>query len=116
MTSKMKLKISIDFVMTILLLFQMAYMLVGNTAHEWTGAAMLVLFISHNILNIRWYRSLFKGKYSGLRILQTAVNLSLLFCMIGLMISGMMMSRVVFSFLPIDGGMGFARLLHMAAA
>ena len=26
------------------------------------------------------------------------------------------MSRVVFSFLPIDGGMGFARILHMVTA
>ena len=107
---------SIDIIMTVLLLFQMAYMLVGNTLHEWAGAAMLVLFISHNILNVKWYRNLFKGKYSEFRILQTVVNLALLLCMLSLMISGMMMSRVVFSFFSIEGGMGFARLLHMAAA
>ncbi len=116
MTWKVKLKISIDLVMTVLLLFQMAYMLVGNTAHEWTGAVMLVLFISHNLLNVKWYRNLFKGNYSGFRILQTVVNLALLLCMLSLMTSGVMMSRVVFSFLPTSGGMGLARLLHMAAA
>lgn len=116
MKPKIKLKMSIDFIMTVLLLFQMAYMLVGNTLHEWAGTAMLVLFISHNILNVKWYRNLFKGKYSGFRILQTVVNLALLLCMLSLMISGMMMSRVVFSFFSIEGGMGFARLLHMAAA
>ena len=49
---------------------------------------MLVLFISHNILNVKWYRNLFKGKYSGFRILQTVVNLALLLCMLSLMISG----------------------------
>lgn len=116
MKPKIKLKISIDFIMTVLLLFQMAYMLVGNTLHELTGTALLILFILHNILNVKWYRNLFKGKYSGFRILQTVVNLTILLCMLSLMISAVMMSRVVFSFLDIEGGMGFARLLHMAAA
>lgn len=116
MNPKMKLKISIDFIMTVLLLFQMAYMLTGNTLHEWTGAAMLILFILHNALNVKWYGNLLKGRYSWVRIAQTIINLALLLCMAGLMISGMMMSRVVFSFLSIEGGMGFARMLHMAAA
>lgn len=116
MKPKMILKMSIDLVMTVLLLFQMAYMLVGNTAHEWIGVVMFVLFILHHVLNIRWYRNLFKGRYSGFRILQTVVNFFVLFCMLGLMVSGIIMSRVVFSFLPINGGMGFARILHMVTA
>lgn len=116
MTRKMKLKLTIDLIMTVLLLFQMAYMLTGNTVHEWTGAAMLILFILHNVLNIKWYGNLLKGRYSGFRIIQTVVNLLLIFCMVSLIVSGMMMSRIVFSFLAVDGGMGFARMLHMAAA
>lgn len=116
MTRKMKLKLSVDFVMTLLLLLQMAYLLIGNTAHEWTGAAMLTLFILHNGLNLKWYGSLLKGRYSAVRILQTVVNFLLLFCMVSLMVSGMMMSSVVFSFFPIEGSMGFARILHMTAA
>lgn len=114
--TKMMLKMSIDFVMTVLLLLQMAYMLVGNAAHEWIGTAMIALFLFHHLLNIRWYGNLFKGKYSGIRILQTVVNFAVLFCMFGLMISGTIMSRIVFSFLPINGGMGFARMLHMVTA
>lgn len=116
MTREMRLRISLDFIMTILLLFQMAYMLIGNTLHEWIGTVLFVLFILHNTLNIKWYSNLGEGRSSGFRILQTVVNLSLLLCMVNLMVSGMMMSRVVFSFLPIDGGMGFARIMHMAAA
>lgn len=116
MKPKMILKISIDLIMTVLLLLQMAYMLIGNTAHEWIGATMFVLFILHHVLNIRWYCNLFKGRYSGFRILQTVINFLVLLCMLGLMISGIIMSRDVFSFLPIDGGMGFARILHMVAA
>ena len=36
--------------------------------------------------------------------------------MTGLMVSGIIMSREVFGFLPISGGTGFARTLHMLAS
>lgn len=116
MKPKMIFKMSIDFILTVLLLCQMAYMLVGEAAHEWIGTVMLVLFVLHHILNVRWYRNLIKGKYTVLRMVQTIANFLLLFSMIGLMVSGIMMSRTVFAFLNIDGGMGFARILHMLAA
>ena len=44
-------KILIDIGMTICLLLLMPYSLLSETAHEWIGMAMLVLFISHYILN-----------------------------------------------------------------
>ncbi|MEI2394744.1 MULTISPECIES: DUF4405 domain-containing protein [Paenibacillus] len=44
------------------------------------------------------------------------VNLSVFICMIGLMVSGIMMSRYPFAFLSIHGGMSFARELHMLAS
>lgn len=112
----MALKMTVDLVMTTLLLCQMAYMLIGEITHEWTGASMFLLFVLHHIFNIRWYQNLTKGKFAALRILQTAVNLLVLLSMIGLMVSGIIMSREVFAFLTIDGGMGFARILHMLAA
>lgn len=116
MKPKMMLKMGLDLVMTVLLLCQMAYMLIGEAAHEWMGAAMFVLFLLHHVLNWRWYRNLVKGKYTALRILQTVVDFLVLLAMIGLMDSGIMLSREVFAFLPIRGGMGFARILHMLAA
>ena len=51
MKPKMMLKMGIDLVMTVLLLCQMAYMLVGETVHEYLGTAMFVLFILHHLLN-----------------------------------------------------------------
>lgn len=116
MKPKMMLKMGIDLVMTVLLLCQMAYMLVGETAHEYLGTAMFVLFILHHLLNRNWYRSLKKGRYGAVRILQPAVNTLMLLCMLGLMVSGVILSREVFAFLPIQGGMGFARILHMLAS
>lgn len=35
---KLILKMTIDLVMTVLLFCQMAYMLIGETAHEWMGS------------------------------------------------------------------------------
>ena len=112
----MMLKMSIDLGMTVLLLCQMAYMLIGEIAHEWMGAAMFVLFLLHHVLNWQWYKNLAKGTYSAFRILQTVVDFLVFLSMIGLMISGIILSREVFAFLPIDGAMGFARILHMLSA
>ena len=116
MKSSMKFKIGIDFVMTVLLLCQMTYLLIGETAHEWMGVAMFILFILHHALNWRWYRNLVKGRYTGVRILQITVNFLVLISMLGLMVSGIILSREAFAFLPIQGGLGFARTLHMLAA
>ena len=42
---KMVLKLVVDMIMTILLFLLMAYLLVGETVHEWMGLAMFILFI-----------------------------------------------------------------------
>lgn len=111
-----KIKMGIDFLMTVLLLCLMAYQITGQELHEWFGAGMLILFITHNILNIRWYGNLFKGKYKPLRIVQTIVNFSVLASMLCLGYSGIVMSRHVFVALPISGPMATARSMHMAAS
>ena len=88
-----------DIFMTVLLLFLMGYQFWGETAHEWAGTLMLLLFIAHHILNAGWYKNIFRGRYTPIRIIMT----------------GIMMSRHVFSFLSVSSGMGTARLVHMAA-
>jgi len=116
MKAKMKLKMGIDILMTALLLGLMAYQITGQALHEWFGAGELWLFIAHNILNIRWYGNLFKGKYRLLRIIQTAVNFSVLISMFCLGYSGIVMSRHVFAPLSIHGPMATARSMHMTAS
>lgn len=113
---KLKIKMGIDLLMTALLLCLMAYQVTGQKLHEWFGTGMLILFIVHNILNIRWYGNLFKGKYKLLRIVQTIVNVSVLISMLCLGYSGIVMSRHVFAALPIQGPMATARSMHMAAS
>lgn len=109
-------KMAVDLAMTVLLFCLMAYLLVGETAHEWLGVAMFGLFLLHHGLNGHWHHNLAKGRYTPLRVFQTVVDVLILLAMAGLMVSGVILSRVVFSFLPISGGMGFARTLHMLAS
>lgn len=113
---KSKIKMAIDFLMTVLLLLLMAYQITGQELHEWIGAGMLVLFVAHNLLNFRWYGNLCKGKYQWLRIVQTAIHFSLLLTMLCLGFSGIVMSRHVFAAFSIHGPMATARIMHLSAS
>lgn len=116
MKPKAKVKIAVDVLMTLGMLFLMGYQFWGDVAHEWAGAGMFVLFILHHALNGGWYKSLFRGKYTPFRVFQIVVDALVLLDMLGLMVSGVILSNHVFDFLPILGGMGFARTLHMLAS
>lgn len=116
MKPKQIAKVSVDAAMTLGMLFLMGYHLWGDTAHEWVGAGLFLLFILHHILNWRWWAGLFRGRYTFVRILQATINLLTLAAMLGLMVSGVILSSKVFAFLQIRGHMAFARRLHMAAS
>ncbi|MDO4268704.1 MAG: DUF4405 domain-containing protein [Eubacteriales bacterium] len=116
MNPKMRIKITVDILMTAGVLFVSGYQFWGDGAHEWAGAGLLVLFLAHNFLNLSWYKALFRGKYTPMRIFQTAVNLLVLVSMAVQMYSGIVLSRHVFAFLPISGGMALARRLHILGA
>lgn len=116
MKRKMKIKIIIDLLMTAVLLALMAFQITGQELHEWFGAGMFALFLAHNILNFKWYKNLFRGKYTMFRALQTVINLVVFISMLCLAYSGILMSRYALSFIPLDGSMALARQMHMAAA
>ncbi len=113
MKPKMMVKLGVDFVMTVLLLLLMARQITGYAAHEWLGAGMFVLWIAHHILNFRWHGHLFKGKYTPSRVIQLVVNVLLFLSMLGTMVSAIILSREVFAFLPISGGIALARPMHI---
>jgi hypothetical protein len=115
MNGKQRARLIIDFAMTILLLCAYAYRVLGDAVHEWIGVSVFALFITHNILNRRWYKSIFKGKYSPRRVIMTAVNIALVFTMTTLIITGLMQSRTALAFLRLPGGM-VLRQVHTTAA
>lgn len=117
--------------MTVLLPLLMAYSLIGEMLHEIIGTAIFVLLIVHHILNRKWYGALFtskrtgemsgghfyrKGKYNARRIFQTALDTLLLVFMLLQPISGILMSRHLYTFLPTFPISVQARSIHMLLA
>ena len=110
---KGKLKMTVDVLMTVALLFLVGYQFWGEKAHEWAGAGIFVLFAAHHILNVGWYKNLFRGKYTAYRIFQIIVDMLTLLSMAVLVYSSVVLSRYVFAFLPIESGLALARRLHI---
>lgn len=116
MRPKQIARLGLDLTMTVLLLLLMARQITGEDAHEWLGAAMFVLWLLHHLLNRRWYAGLAKGAWTPMRAVQLACDLLLLAAMLGTMVSAVVLSRQVFGFLGISGGLAWARPLHIACS
>lgn len=104
----------IDVVLTVLLLFIMAYQVTGEERHEWIGIGMTALLIVHHILNIKWYGALFKGKYRPYRIALTVLNTILLISIAMTAICGMSMSAHAVPSMYGKINIIFARKMHLA--
>ena len=104
----------VDMVLTVLLLFLMAFQVTGDVLHEWLGIGMTVTLILHHILNRKWYKAVFKGKYSPYRIVMTAVNTLMLAAITLTALSGMSMSGHAVPFMYGLINVMTARKLHLA--
>lgn len=116
MSKRLILKTIIDLCMVLALLFLMTYNLLEDAFHEWIGTAMLILFVLHHILNLKWSRSVFRGRYTLYRIVQTIIAVAILFTMLGSMVSGIVLSHYVFDFLDISSNYSFSQMVHLFCA
>ena len=118
MTTPRRLRMSIDITMTVLSIILMGgnFLFPAEIVHEILGVALFVLWAIHIFLNRRWYGGIFKGKYNPYRIMQTVINCCILICTIFLMISGIILSNQLFTFLNIQAGLGFAHVAHLLAS
>jgi len=118
MTKTQRLRMPIDITMTLLSIILMGgnYFFPADIVHEILGVALLLLWAVHITLNRRWFGAMFKGKYNPYRVMQTVVNCGILICALFLMISGIILSNHVFTFLNIQTGLGFARVAHLLAS
>lgn len=111
-----KWKIGIDVSMTVLLLELMSYALIGEAVHEWLGMGMVFLLVLHHVLNAGWIKNIFRGKYVPQRVLRTVVMALVTLTMCGSMVSRVVLSRHALAFLPISGGLSWARSVHLLSA
>ena len=113
-----RIRLPIDIMMTLVSIVLMGgnYLFPADIVHEILGVGLFVLWAVHIILNRRWYGAIFKGSYNPYRVMQTVINCCILICTIFLMISGIILSNHLFTFLNIQGGLGFARIAHLLAS
>ena len=110
---KKNLRIITDIAMLIILPMLMAYSLIGEKFHEIIGSIIFILFIVHHVINRNWYKALNKGKYSPRRVFQTTLNFLLLIFMILQPISGILMSKHLYTFLPVLSVAAKSREIHL---
>lgn len=108
------LRLLLDLIAAGLLLAALAYYWLDNTAHELIGAGMFLLLIVHNLFNRRWYGAIAKAREPR-KLIDVMLTLSLLAAMLVLLLTSVMISRTVFSFLQLGGGFT-ARQVHLFAA
>lgn len=113
-----RIRLPIDIMMTLVSIVLMGgnYLFLADIVHEILGVALFVLWTVHIALKRRWYGAIFKGKYNPYRIMQTVINCCILLCTIFLMISGIILSNQLFTFLNIQSGLGFARIAHLLSS
>ena len=113
-----KIRLPLDIMMTLVSIVLMGgnYLFPADIVHEILGVALFVLWAIHIFLNRRWYGAIFKGKYNPCRIMQTVINCCILICTIFVMISGIILSNHLFTFLNIQSGLGFARIAHLLSS
>ena len=113
-----KIRLPLDIMMTLVSIVLMGgnFLFPADLVHEILGVALFVLWAIHIFLNRRWYGGIFRGKYNPYRIMQTVINCCILICTIFLMISGIILSNHLFTFLNIQSGLGFARIAHLLSS
>lgn len=113
-----KIRLPLDIMMTLVSIVLMGgnFLFPAEIVHEILGVGLFVLWSVHIFLNRRWYSAIFRGKYNPYRIMQTVINCGILICTIFLMISGIILSNQLFTFLNIQSGLGFARIAHLLSS
>ena len=113
-----RIRLPLDIMMTLVSIVLMGgnFLFPAEIVHEILGVGLFVLWSVHIFLNLRWYGGIFKGKYNPYRVMQTVINCCILICTIFLMISGIILSNQLFTFLNIQSGLGFARIAHLLSS
>jgi len=100
----------VDILMFIFMLLDYSKIYTGQLIHEILGIALLILFIIHNILNINFYKNIFKGKYNSSRAFLTIVDIGFLIFMALTIILGVPISKELFNFFSIANGSIISKL------
>ncbi len=113
MRTKRKIQITVDALMTAVVLLLMSYSIAGELLHEILGISMFALLITHHVLSFAYTKALFKGKRSADKILKIIIDILLCICILMMMFSAVILSKHVFAFLKINSLSNLSRTLHL---
>jgi hypothetical protein len=113
MQRQMILHRTTDFIMSVLMVLLMAYQIAGDALHEYLGIAMTIAVVFHNILNRRWYASLFEGRYSVFRTLLLIINAGVVISFALTAFSGMVLANSTTTFMNGLMRTSTAMILHL---
>lgn len=116
MVTTKKQRMVVDIGMVCLFPLLMAYSLIGELFHEVIGTLMMILMLGHLWQNRRWIFAIPKGSYTPRRTFQTILDLLLMVFMILQPISGILMSKHLYTFIQIPGISALMRQIHMVLA
>lgn len=109
-----KIRLILNCTALMLIIAALGYRITGDAAHEYIGFSTCIALFLHNLANLRWYCSIFKGRYNIRRFTRAALNISLACAGITLLCAAAVSSRSLFN-LGFDGGI-LARQIHATAA
>jgi hypothetical protein len=115
MSSAFRLRLLLDFLALALIVACLAYWWLDNLSHELFGTALFVLVIGHNVFNRRWYSTVAKSRRNAARWFNIVTIVCLALAMAIMLVTSLLISRDLFSFLALDGAFSL-REIHMFSA
>ena len=102
---KITQKLTLDIIMTIIMIILMGYTVSGALIHEILGISVLILIVMHNVINIKWISAIIKNKSKSLNYkiyLKLIINILMTINSIFLAVTSIVISRNLFAFLNIS--------------
>lgn len=96
----LKLRLILDAALAVLTLVLMPYGLLPPLLHELAGVVIFLLVLTHVCFNRRWFKSLFRGVYTPIRAYRVALVGALVVAFGLQVLSGVVISGELFTFLP----------------
>lgn len=106
-------RIAVDVALALLFVVVMATAIIQEVPHEYFGVALFAVVVAHIVLNRRWFKTLFRGRYGTVRIMQLVPIAGLAVCIVGQIASALVLSKYALGFLPALPGASWARRVHM---
>ncbi len=109
------MKKTLDILLLLLFFVELGGMFLPSLAHELIGCGFLSLVVLHNVVNHHFYKNFFRGANTASRLLNKSSILLFAVSLLFLALSGMALSRNLFSWFQLGEAWNW-RSVHLGAA